>query len=47
MDLYVTIKDENGEVLEDLNILQDGSDREGATQIANYIRDTFRVECEQ
>lgn len=41
MDLYITISDENGDVLRDINIYRDGSDSEGADNIINMIREAY------
>ena len=44
MDLYITITDENGDQLERLNVYQDGSDSEGAADIADYIASKYSLE---
>lgn len=44
MDLRITISDENGEVLEDFNVYQDGSDSEGAKRIVQMVAGEFLVE---
>ena len=43
MDLKVTISDENGTVLEQVVIYQDGSDLEGAKQIVDMIGMRFEM----
>lgn len=37
MDLHITITDENGDQLRSVNIWMDGSDAEGADEIADWI----------
>ena len=44
MDLTITIKDENGEVLESTNIYQDGSDSEGAKEVILWIEDNYSTD---
>lgn len=41
MDLYITITDENGDSLRRVNIWQDGSDREGADEIADWVLEEY------
>jgi hypothetical protein len=41
MDLYITITDENGDELRKVNVWQDGSDSEGANQIADWVLKTY------
>ena len=41
MDLYITITDENDDILRKVNIWQDGSDREGANEIAEWILEEY------
>lgn len=49
MDLYITITDENGDILRCVNIYQDGSDSEVANEIANDLLNDFdgAKECER
>lgn len=44
MDLRIVISDENGEVLEDFSVYQDGSDSLGAQRIVRMIASEFQVE---
>lgn len=45
MDLRITIKDENGDVLLDgMTIYQDGSDAGGVARIKGWLKKTFMVE---
>ena len=44
MDLRIVISDENGEVLEDFSVYQDGSDSEGAQRVVELIAGEFQVE---
>lgn len=44
MDLYITISDENGDVLDNINIYQNGSDVEGANAIREWIENNYTVE---
>lgn len=44
MDLNIIIKDEDGVVLQQVNIYQDGSDSEGAQKVVDFIKDTFKVD---
>ena len=41
MDLYITITDENGDVLRRINIWQDGSDSQGAEEIGDWLLDEY------
>jgi hypothetical protein len=41
VDLYVTVTDENGDELGQVNIYQDGSDSEATEAILNSIRKDF------
>ena len=41
MDLYISITDENGDVLQDVNIYCDGSDSEGADNIVKMVTDAY------
>ena len=41
MDLYITITDENDDILRKVNIWQDGSDSEGADEIAEWILEEY------
>jgi|SaaInlV_100m_DNA_5_1039725.scaffolds.fasta_scaffold11845_5 hypothetical protein len=43
MDIRVLITDENNEVLVDLFIYQDGSDREGAEDIVSKLEENYSV----
>ena len=44
MDLRISIHDENGDRMQYVVVYQDGSDSEGADQIANFIRKNFRID---
>lgn len=46
MDLRIVILDENREILEDVTVYQDGSDREGAAEIVGLIGAVFTLEKE-
>lgn len=41
MDLYIKITDEKGFMLEYINIWQDGSDREGASEIKDWLDENY------
>ncbi len=43
MDIDIVITDENNDVLERVNVYQDGSDSHGALIIKEYIRTTFNM----
>lgn len=48
MDLKVSITDENNDILQTVQIYQDGSDGEGAKKIRDWIENTFDTEdCEE
>jgi len=44
MDLYIKITDENGELLQSVNIYQDGSDSDGALEIKDWLDDNYSTE---
>ena len=46
MDLYIKITDENGDLLESVNIYQDGSDSEGAREIKDWIDENYSTDPE-
>lgn len=41
MDLWITITDENNDVLNCVNIYQDGSDFEGAEEIIEWLLENY------
>ena len=41
MDLRITIKDENGDVLQNIEIYEDGSDSEAVESITQMIEEKF------
>lgn len=44
MDLRIHITDENNDTLQDIQVYQDGSDSEGAQQMADLIAEHFDVD---
>ena len=44
MDLQITIRDENSDVIAEETIYQDGSDSDGALAIVEYLKENFKVE---
>lgn len=46
MDLRITIRDENEEILKTINVYQDGSDSRGVERIVEFIEENFEIETE-
>jgi len=44
VDIYINITDENGLLLETVNIYQDGSDAEGAKEIRDWLEENYSTD---